>query len=110
MERETKQAVALRLRQAGWSLRQIGRELGVSHEAVRAWLAADGAAAAFKEEVRQKALARPRRAAVAKKRPGFLVLPSDVEGKGQPWWRAAPPLVWVSIATGEVLAFKWPLE
>ncbi|MCL6449060.1 MAG: hypothetical protein K6U04_13095 [Armatimonadetes bacterium] len=47
---------------------------------------------------------------VGKKSPRMLVLPSHLEGRGPPWWRTAPPVVWVNIVTGEVYVNRWPLE
>ncbi|MEW6274940.1 MAG: helix-turn-helix domain-containing protein [Bacillota bacterium] len=106
MLRETKQATAVRLRQAGWSYRQIAAEVGVSHETVRLWLS--DADQAFREEVREKAKARPK-VAVGKKRPRQLITPSCFR-EVIPWWKVAPPLVWVDIFTGRVLVNRWPLE
>jgi hypothetical protein len=49
--------------------------------------------------------------AVGKKRPGSLIMPSSLTGRSPPYsWRDSPPLVKVSIVTGEILIFRWPLE
>lgn len=106
MQRETKQAMAIRLRQAGWSYRQIAGELGVSHETARLWCA--NVAQVFREEVQEKAKARPK-AAIDKKRPRQFVTPSSFK-EVAPWWKVAPALVWVNIFTGQVLVNRWPLE
>ncbi|SHF69139.1 Homeodomain-like domain-containing protein [Desulfofundulus australicus DSM 11792] len=100
-ERQAKVAMAVRLRRAGWSFRRIADELGVSHQTARLWCM--DAAKVFREEAREKAKCRPK-TAVGKKKPRQLITLSG------PWWREAPAVVRVDIITGQILAFRWPLE
>lgn len=62
----------------------------------------------FLADLREKAKARSKQT-VAKKKPRMIVTPSDFK-KYTPWWRTAPPVVWVNIPTGQVLVNRWPLE
>lgn len=107
MANQAKIALATRLREEGKTLQEIGLVLGVSRETVRKWLTSD-AAQAFCEEVKEKSLARPKRA-VGKVRPRSIVTPSSFR-ETIPWWRICPPLVVVDIPSGQVLIFRWPLE
>lgn len=69
-----KRTMAVRLRQAGRSYRQIAASLGVSHETARLWCV--NATEVFREEVREKARCRPKQA-IGKKRPRQLITPSS---------------------------------
>jgi transposase len=105
-ERQAKVAMAVRLRRAGWSFRRIADELGVSHQTARLWCM--DATGAFREEVAEKAKARPK-VSTGKKRPRCIVMPSSLRGAA-PWWTIAPPVIRVVISTGEILSYRWPLE
>lgn len=89
------------------SLREIADRLDVSRETVRLWLLSD-AEQAFREDIQEKAAARPK-VTTGKKRPRCIVMPSSLRGAA-PWWTIAPPVVRVNIPTGRVLVYRWPLE
>lgn len=64
------------------------------------------------EDCRDKARARGGQA-VAKKSPRVILMPSDLVSNrpgGPPWWKTAPTLIHVVVATGQVLVKRWPVQ
>jgi hypothetical protein len=59
------------------------------------------------EDARDKRKARGGRA-ISKKRPKVVIMPDSQHGK-DPWWKVAPDILRVDIATGRVLVNQWQL-
>ena len=71
---------------------------------------------AWRDTQQELNLARPRPGGVGKVRPGTLIMPSELrDAAARAWWKTAPPVLWVDIATGAVLvdelaAWLWPVR
>ncbi|WP_338826273.1 hypothetical protein MTBGP_09760 [Moorella thermoacetica] len=59
------------------------------------------------EDARDKRKARGGRV-ISKKRPKVVIMPDSQHGEA-PWWKIAPDILRVDIATGRVLVNRWPL-
>lgn|GEM_PF-5889507 len=69
--------------------------------------------ACWREDLREKAAARPHPCACGKARPQVVRLPSEMQCgvREVPWWKIAEPLVWVRIPDGAVLCWRlWSWE